>query len=93
MQPTLDIIAPLSRILQCPLHEALPADIKAVAEMMPGNVDSEVLAAELEVFANILSNSQEPSEDKLTSGDRVIQLDRVIQVETELSMICVPSYP
>ena len=73
MQPTLDIIAPLSRILQCPLHEALPADRKAVAEMMPGNVDSEVLAAELEVFANILSNSQEPSEDKLTSGDRVIQ--------------------
>ena len=47
MQPTLDIIAPLSRILQCPLHEALPADIKAVPEMMPGNVNSEVLAAEL----------------------------------------------
>ena len=73
MQPTLDVIAPLSRILQCPLHEALPADIKTVAEMMPGNVDSEVLAAELEVFANILSNSQEPSEDKLTNGGRVIQ--------------------
>ena len=58
MQPTLGIIAPSSCILQCPLHEALLADIKAVAEMMPGNVDSEVLAAELEVFANILSKSQ-----------------------------------
>ena len=73
MQPTLDIIAPLSRILQCPLNEALPTDIKAVAEIMPGNVDSEVLAAELEVFADILSNSQVSSEDKLASGDRVIQ--------------------
>ena len=58
MQPTLNIIAPLSRILQFPLNEALPTDLKAVAEMMPGNVDSEVLTAELEVSANILSNSQ-----------------------------------
>ena len=31
MQPTLDIIALLSRMLQCPLHEALPADIKTAS--------------------------------------------------------------
>ena len=38
--------------------------------MMPGKVNSEVLAAELEVFVNILSNSQVSSEDKLANGDR-----------------------
>ena len=66
IQPTLDIIAPLSRLLQLPLQQALPTDIKAVAEMIPSNVDCEVLAAELEVFTKV------PSQDELASGDRVI---------------------
>ena len=41
--------------------------------MMPSNVDSEVLAAELDVFANILFSSRASSEDNLASGDRMIK--------------------
>lgn len=69
IQPTLDIIAPLQYLL----HEALPTDIKAPVETMPSKVDSEVLAAELEVPVNILSSSQVSSKDKLANVDRVIQ--------------------
>jgi hypothetical protein len=48
-------------------------DIKAVAEMMPDDVDNNVLAAELEVLANILSDNEESNQNSQESKNKVIQ--------------------
>jgi hypothetical protein len=41
--------------------------------MMPDDVDNDVLAAELEVLANILSDNEESNQDTQESKDKVIQ--------------------
>ena len=44
-----------------------------LAEIIPSDVDSDVLAAELEVFANILSSGQLTQSGGLDNGEKVIK--------------------
>ena len=71
MQPTLDVIAPLSRTLQIPFQQPSTENATQLPEMMPNNnIDGDVLAAELEVFNNIVLNNEKLNSD---NADEVIQ--------------------
>ena len=74
MKPTLEAIAPRSRLLQIQIPQPPEqSDVNMLAEMIPGDVDSDVLAAELKVFANILSSGQLTQSGGLDNGEKVIK--------------------